>query len=52
MSGDSSSSFSRIAKAASTSTTRSTTTNTKFKVEKFDSKNNFNIWQCKVMDGL
>jgi translation initiation factor IF-1 len=31
---------------------RSVVSNAKFDVEKFDGKNNFGMWQCKVMNVL
>ena len=34
----------------SSSSVRTTVTNTKFEVEKFDSINNFGMWQCEVLD--
>ncbi|KAG2704814.1 hypothetical protein I3760_05G023100 [Carya illinoinensis] len=36
----------------SSSGPRSTVSNGKFEVEKFDGTNNFDIWQCEVMDVL
>ena len=31
---------------------RTSVSNAKFEVEKFDGTNNFNMWQCEVMDVL
>ena len=59
MSGDSStkSSVDSSAKASTESSTkpsavRTSVSNAKFKVEKFDGTNNFGMWQCEVMDVL
>ena len=31
---------------------RTTVSNAKFEIEKFDGNNNFGMWQCKVLDVL
>ena len=36
----------------SSSSARTTVTNAKFEMEKFDGTNNFGIWQCEVLDVL
>ena len=38
--------------SSSSSSTRTTVTNVKFEVEKFDGTNNFGMWQCEVLDVL
>ncbi|KAH9680676.1 hypothetical protein KPL71_026642 [Citrus sinensis] len=38
--------------SSSSSSTRTTVTNAKFEVEKFDGTNNFGMWQCEVLDVL
>ncbi|KAH9687282.1 hypothetical protein KPL70_014707 [Citrus sinensis] len=38
--------------SSSSSSARITVTNAKFEVEKFDSTNNFGMWQCEVLDVL
>ncbi|KAH9679095.1 hypothetical protein KPL71_025975 [Citrus sinensis] len=38
--------------SSSSSSARTTMTNAKFEVEKFDGTNNFGMWQCKVLDVL
>ncbi|KAG2663573.1 hypothetical protein I3760_16G037700 [Carya illinoinensis] len=42
----------RSSEHASSSGRRSTVSNAKFEVEKFDGTNNFGMWQCEVMDVL
>ncbi|KAG2686192.1 hypothetical protein I3760_10G165700 [Carya illinoinensis] len=42
----------RSSEHASSSGGRSTVSNAKFEVEKFDGTSNFGIWQCEVMDVL
>ena len=37
---------------SSSSSARTTVTNAKFEVEKFDGTNNFGMWQCEVLDVL
>ena len=37
---------------ASSSSAKTTISNAKFKVEKFDGTNNFGMWQCEVRDVL
>ncbi|KAH9659029.1 hypothetical protein KPL70_023708 [Citrus sinensis] len=38
--------------SSSSSSARTTVTNAKFEVEKFDGTNNFGMWQCEVLDVL
>ncbi|KAK5803675.1 hypothetical protein PVK06_031324 [Gossypium arboreum] len=38
--------------AAASSSARTTVTNAKFEVEKFDGTNNFGMWQCEILDVL
>ncbi|KAH9805146.1 hypothetical protein KPL71_002341 [Citrus sinensis] len=38
--------------SSSSSSVRTTVTNAKFEVEKFDGTNNFGMWQCEVLDVL
>ena len=38
--------------SSSSSSARTTMTNAKFEVEKFDGTNNFGMWQCAVLDVL
>ena len=38
--------------SSSFSSARTTITNIKFEVEKFDGTNNFAMWQCEVLDVL
>ncbi|KAG8492015.1 hypothetical protein CXB51_015325 [Gossypium anomalum] len=38
--------------AEASSSARTTMTNAKFEVEKFDSTNNFGMWQCEILDVL
>ncbi|KAH9742736.1 hypothetical protein KPL70_003051 [Citrus sinensis] len=38
--------------SSSSSSTRTTVTNAKFEVEKFDGTNNFGMWQCELLDVL
>ena len=38
--------------AATSSSARTTVTNAKFEVEKFDGTNNFGMWQCEILDVL
>ena len=45
--GESSSTSSKSASVA-----RTTVSNAKFEVEKFNGSNNFGMWQCEVMDVL
>ncbi|KAG2727038.1 hypothetical protein I3760_01G142100 [Carya illinoinensis] len=40
----------RSSENASSSGCRSTVSNAKFEIEKFDGTNNFGMWQCEVMD--
>ncbi|KAG2669750.1 hypothetical protein I3760_14G048100 [Carya illinoinensis] len=42
----------RSSENASSSERRSTVSNAKFEVEKFDGTSNFGMWQCEVMDIL
>ena len=38
--------------SSSSLSARTTVTNAKFEVEKFDGTNNFGMWQCEVLDVL
>ncbi|KAG6625545.1 hypothetical protein CIPAW_16G104500 [Carya illinoinensis] len=42
----------RSSRNTSSSRHRSTVSNAKFEVKKFDRTSNFNMWQCEIMDVL
>ena len=52
MSGDEISKESEEGNSKSSSSARTTVSNAKFEVEKFDGTNNFGMWQCEVLDVL
>ena len=41
-----------MAEASSSTSVKTTVSNAKFEVEKFDGCNNFSMWQCEVLDIL
>ena len=42
----------KMAEASSSTSVKTTVSNAKFEVEKFDGCNNFSMWQCEVLDIL